>query len=274
LGFCSLVVFFRACDRSSVGLAVVAGLLAGLAAQTKYTGLLAPATILLYALVFRRVRLGVLAASVATAAFCGWEGFMAFRYGESHFLHSVHTNEATLASKALLSFPLLAYLGGTAPGLGLIALLGLRVRSRSIALLAAAILLGDMLLALVPAAYQSVPWSIGPFKETLHLSDVIFGATGILVSVSVLIVLGTLLRVRRKKERQSSGVLIHPKAVFLGLWLALELGGYYTLSPFPASRRILGLVVVATLIAGRLATSTCHSPSQERILHAVVLGTS
>ena len=42
LGLLSLVVFIRACDRSSVGTAILAGLIAGLAINTTWTGLLVP----------------------------------------------------------------------------------------------------------------------------------------------------------------------------------------------------------------------------------------
>src|SRR5262249_10218157 len=45
----ALGVFFRACERRCVGLAMAAGLLAGLAMQTKYTSFIAPAVMLVYA---------------------------------------------------------------------------------------------------------------------------------------------------------------------------------------------------------------------------------
>src|SRR5262249_12441818 len=58
-------------------------------------------------------------------------------------------------------------------------------------------------------------------------------------------------------DPQSS--LLYPRPsilVFLLLWLALEIGCYFALSPFPAARRVLGVVVVATVLAGRLAAAT------------------
>src|SRR5207248_233641 len=48
LSLFALVVFFRACDRHSLSRAIGAGLLAGLAMETKYTSFLAPAVMLLY----------------------------------------------------------------------------------------------------------------------------------------------------------------------------------------------------------------------------------
>jgi hypothetical protein len=57
---------------------------------------------------------------------------------------------------------------------------------------------------------------------------------------------------------------------FLAAWLALELAGYFALSPFPAVRRVMGLVVVGTLILGRLAARTCRRPGRRSAVRAVV----
>jgi hypothetical protein len=49
LGLTAVVLFIRAADRQSWRLAVTAGLIAGLAMETKYTALLVPGVMLLYA---------------------------------------------------------------------------------------------------------------------------------------------------------------------------------------------------------------------------------
>jgi hypothetical protein len=59
---------------------------------------------------------------------------------------------------------------------------------------------------------------------------------------------------------------------FLVGWLGLELVGYVVLTPFPAVRRVMGLVVVLTLLAGRLASRTCRGPARRRWIHGIVLG--
>src|SRR5262245_18723565 len=82
----ALAVFFRACDRDSFALAALAGLMAGLGMETKYTGFLAPAAMLLYAVLFRRLRLWPAAAIEAVQLFVAWEFLIALLYGESHFL--------------------------------------------------------------------------------------------------------------------------------------------------------------------------------------------
>src|SRR5262249_48991072 len=45
-------------------------------------------------------------------------------------------------------------------------------------------------------------------------------------------------------------------AAFLSTWLVLEVAGYVLLTPFPAVRRLMGVVVVGTLILGCLAART------------------
>src|SRR5205823_562321 len=60
--------------------------------------------------------------------------------------------------------------------------------------------------------------------------------------------------------------------VFLLAWLALEVVGYVPLSPFPAVRRVFGVAVVLTLLAGRLAARTCRSRDRRRILRVLAAG--
>ena len=45
--------------------------------------------------------------------------------------------------------------------------------------------------------------------------------------------------------------------LFLLLWLGLEALAYFPLTPFPATRRVLGPLVVLTLLVGRLAARAC-----------------
>ncbi len=66
LNLLALVVFVRGCDRGGWGHAVAAGLIAFLAVQAKYTGFLAPAAMLLYAVCF----LGEFGFAVVAARSC------------------------------------------------------------------------------------------------------------------------------------------------------------------------------------------------------------
>jgi hypothetical protein len=56
---------------------------------------------------------------------------------------------------------------------------------------------------------------------------------------------------------------------FLVLWLGLEVAGYFALTPFPAVRRVMGIIVVATLLTGRLASRTCPTPAGRALLRGV-----
>jgi hypothetical protein len=53
------------------------------------------------------------------------------------------------------------------------------------------------------------------------------------------------------------------------IWLILELVAYFGLSPFPAVRRVMGLVLVLTLLGGRLASGTCQVPDRRRVLRCI-----
>jgi hypothetical protein len=59
---------------------------------------------------------------------------------------------------------------------------------------------------------------------------------------------------------------------FLAAWLGLELAGYLALSPIPAVRRVLGLIVVGTLLVGRLARRTGQPSPRRALVSAVALG--
>src|SRR5262249_30720678 len=58
--------------------------------------------------------------------------------------------------------------------------------------------------------------------------------------------------------------------LFLMLWLLLELVGFFALTPFGAVRRVMGIVVVGTLLAGRLAARTNRAPSQRWLIYGLV----
>jgi Dolichyl-phosphate-mannose-protein mannosyltransferase len=271
ISLCGLATFFRACDKQSVWLGALAGLLFGIAAQTKYTAFVAPAVAIVYAFLFRRPRLGLLTAALGAAVFVGWECFVAAKYGESHFIYSLQQRGSGFWTRvARLLLPLIGVLGGVAPGLAMLGLLSLGVRRRFIGFLAFAMCLGYMALALVPDRYSVLLRDAGG-RERLTLSNVIFGVCGLVVCTIVGIAAWRLCR--RKRDCQAGGAIARAD-LFLILWLTLELAGYLVLSPFPATRRLVGLLVVATIVAGRLASKSCVSRPRIRLARWLAVGTA
>jgi hypothetical protein len=257
LSLTALAVFTVAVECESWCWAVLAGLIAGLGMETKYTAFLAPAVMLLYAVIYRRQRLGVLAAGVAAALFICWETAIALRYGESHFLHQWLQGSEGLKRRLNLGVPLIGILGGTAPVVALLALAALGKSWRMIFGCGLAIVAGYLLLAWVPEA-ESVLLRDANGKDRLTLNTLIVGPSGLLVCGGVVLVAWRLLRGRAELVDQ-----------FLVSWLVLELAGYFALTPFAAARRVLGLVVVATLVAGRLASQSCESWPRRGLVHGL-----
>jgi hypothetical protein len=58
---------------------------------------------------------------------------------------------------------------------------------------------------------------------------------------------------------------------FLLAWLVIELLAYYTISPFPAVRRVMGIVVVLTLLSGRLTAQSIMAPLRRWLVWLVVI---
>src|SRR3954469_10995632 len=86
LSLAAILLFCRACSEDSVVGAVAAGLVAGLATQTKYTAFAAIGGILLRSAQTGRWPLGLITSSLAAMIFVGWELLIARAYGQSHFL--------------------------------------------------------------------------------------------------------------------------------------------------------------------------------------------
>jgi hypothetical protein len=99
----------------------------------------------------------------------------------------------------------------------------------------------------------------------VRLGEALFWLLGLLFWVVLASV------VRRLLGRRAAG---RPRREvwFLVLWLAVETGGYFVLTPFPAVRRLMGLVVVTTLLTGRLAARTCRPAAERQAVWAVAFG--
>ncbi len=266
-------------------LVMLAGLLAGLAAQTKYTGMTATAVIFLCALLQRRWVAGIVAVTISVLVIASWEGYLANVYGRSHFLEQVdqHRNkaadedkgdtfgrlqkevEATYEEKKGLFAPLFCNLGGMT--LGLTGILLAALRFRRIALITVGVLLiGFALTAIIPDSW--VLWNGDPERQ---IDDFVFGATvlgvtGTTFALFLSAAIGYL--AIRGWSRFRLRVRWNREVWFLIGWLAIELLAYFALSPFAAVRRVLGIFIAATLIGGRLLSVTGRSAAQHRLVNA------
>lgn len=265
LSLASLALFFRACDGDRLRDAILSGLLAGLATQTKYTAFVAPAVMLAYALLHGRMRLGLSAAITTVLVFAAWETVLLYRYGESHFLHQLKLGQHTDAAKIKLLGNLFPLVGGSVPTLALLALTVLR-SSRWLFVSAALFMLLPYLLLW--------PYSFVLGRSASELSLVLFAWTGGGV------LLGTAAaawRLRQEAWRGEGGEQTAIQARtdwFLIIWLALEIASYAVLSPFPAVRRIMGVTVAATLLVGRLADRTVLEPWREKLIRGLAAVTA
>jgi hypothetical protein len=278
----SVALFFRSCARESFLLAGAAGLVAGLAMETKYTAFMAPAIILLYAFMFRRITLGILASGVALLVFVYWEWFIAIYHGESHFICNLKQQDSTLNEKFQLIWPLLTIVGALSPPVSLLGLAALGLRRASLAVIGAVMAIGYLVLACFDGVFilSGNPPLPGDWHEPeeMPLEYVIFGALG-LVSLGVTLVGIWCLCVRKRDAGVDNPFSHSPIAfvlspfrrmdLFLVLWLLGEMAGYFLLTPFPAVRRVMGVMVVGTLLAGRLAARTCAAWPRRNVIHGV-----
>jgi hypothetical protein len=289
LGLGAVAAFLGACDRNSFVLAGLAGLLAGLALETKYTAMLVPAVMLLFGLLFRKLRLGLFAAGLAVLVFATWESAMAQIYGQSHFLYHCASHGQALSRNPSPLLSLVTLLGGVAPAATVLALVALQVRRRWVMAAAGAVVLGyGLLMGLGELASTTIHWQWpGPDAPVLHVhfapDSLIFEVLGFLFWGALAAVAWSLCFNRASGRRQPSDGesairgLTSPARLqptqdwFLVLWLVLEIVGYFVLTPFPAVRRVMGINVVAALLVGRLAVRYRGSADHLLWVRAAVL---
>jgi hypothetical protein len=217
LALLGLEWFMRSVERRSIALSLLAGVIVGLAMQTKYSVLAMPLVMLCYGVLHRRWGLAITACIAAGAVFWGWEAWLWHKYGESHFLSQFLMDDAFSyqpKGKTLIRLP--AYVAGGLPILLFLAAAVLRF-SRQLMLL---LLLG------FPICYLFLIDETG--------SRLVFT----LATVLVLLAIGLL-------------IARHKVPTFLTLWLAIEIGFTLASATFAAERRVMGIVIIATLMLAK-----------------------
>ena len=279
LSLAAIALFLRAADRGSLGLAVLAGALAGLAMQTKYTGLTVGAVLLTFGWLRGRFRMAVVGCMVAALMFVGWEAWVHSRYGVSQFLYFVgrrERGETGPASVLDLVRPLVRTLSPLAAPLIPLGLLGLGAKRWVVVASIALVVAAHLALALTPdAAMEAIARPLG--GRLFNLYNVTLGLLGpALVIVSTAVIWRVTIRCSARAAPAAAAPRHSwwrhdPDARLLMAWLAIEVFAYLTISTFPAARRTLGVLVVLLLIVCRLASRARRLAGwRRRLVPAVV----
>ena len=243
LSLASIALFLRAADRESLGLAIAAGIVAGLATQTKYTGLTVGLVLPFMGWIRGRFRLALVACVVAGALFVGWEMWVHARYGTSQFLFFLgrrERGETGPASVLDLVRPLPRMLGPLASPLIPLGLLGLGAGRRVVIASMVVVLAAHLGLAFLP---EDLGGAMGGHLNLYNLT------LGLLGPALIVVVGGVIWRLNQSRRLRRD-----PEVRLLMAWLAIEAFAYFTISTFPAARRTFGLLVVLLLITCRLAS--------------------
>lgn len=142
--------------------------------------------------------------------------------------------------------------GAVAPFFMLIALISLGVRKKLLLLAATLVVLGYFALAFAPSRLQTLSGDIKSDVASLTLAHLIFSIYGVAFFVSVLLVIRKLAGLSEGFGAFRTIWREHKTELFLAGWWMLEIIAYFGLSPIPAVRRVLALLVVSTVLSGRL----------------------
>jgi hypothetical protein len=156
-------------------------------------------------------------------------------------------------------------MGAVAPFFTLLALVTIGVKKKGIVIATIAITLGFLLIASAPERFQA--W--GQNKH-ITLALVIFSVFGIGFFASLLFVIERLTRISGKLKNYLKGWSEYRIEWFLAGWWLLEIVAYFVLSPIPAVRRVLVLLVVSTLLVGRLLSQS--SRAREPLVRWIAFG--
>ena len=278
LGLLGFTLCLRACELERASLALVAGLVLGLAMQTKYSAVVYPALALVAALLRRRPREGAIAALAAAGLFVGWEALLFAGYGQSHFLAGLERlrdiDNLGVVTRENARLP------GSSALYWLLSLLSLLGSTPLYAALLA--LVGSGPAAGTSPARPSPAHSRSPSSPCFRRSPA-FEPSGFLL-------LGSSPTTRRSCSSLRSASASRPAAPrraategagqrdkrrperLLAAWLLLELVGFFVISPYPAVRRVIGLGIVATLLAARAAARGAASRRASAVAIATGFG--
>ena len=216
----------------------IAGLMIGLAMQTKYTTFTFPLVVILYGIIEKRYAHSIIVVAVSMMIFISWESLMVMTYGESHFLyHALHRpklvgEESSLIAKLTIVKPMITYLGVfTLP----CALLLARMTRRWSIFFAVLTVSVTVAICIIPSR-MIVGEEIFTFNSAKYFYQSLGISTCILYGIVIL-------------RRQ---IPLDRCIYFLLGWLLIEVVGCIAMSPFPAARRFLMIAIVIMLLSYRI----------------------
>ena len=262
LSLAAIACFWWAATRGSLARALAAGLVAGLAIETKYTGFSILAVVVAIGWMRGRMRLALAACVVAVACFVGWEAWVHARYGESQFLFFLGRRERgeTGPTDVALIRPLVRTLGPIGAALVPLGLLALGASPLWVIAAMVAVVGVQLTFALAPAAVERLAGA--------SFYNLTLGWLGpVLLAVAVAVIWRLSVRRRGGGAPAWSWRWRHdPETLFLETWLAIEIAAYVGISTFPAARRMLGVFVVLFLVIARLASRALRRAAWRRRL--------
>jgi len=128
------------------------------------------------------------------------------------------------------------------------------------------------LLAYVPSHHATFMQDPVTAKARLTLNNLVVSALGLGFWGSVVTIAWQRCGSWREASRRLAARCGRAETRFLVLWLGIEVLGYFALSPYPAVRRVLGIVVAATALIGHAASVTCRGRARRLLLRGVVMG--
>lgn len=266
LGFASLDLLVSASERRRGWLAILAGTLLGLAFQTKYSamGFLAPWGIA--AVLLRSWRMLALGLPCAVAVAASVEALLSWSHGGgSYFLRQLELTQTRDWFHMIRG--MVSQVGVLALPAALLALRGLRAPAWTSCALLAVHVFGYGIVAVVPAiGDRSLATGALDTWAYLGMAMATWGVLG-----WVLWVLARTTLPRWLDGRVSRSIAM--RTAWL-LWVPAELVSSFVVSPFPAARRSLLVVVAMTCTAGWLAARRREASGAMRAIAAgtVLLG--
>ncbi len=277
LGLAAVAAFVQGCDRRRIGWVVLAGLLTGLAMQTKYTMATIPLTLMWYGLLSRSwFAIGVVSLTTV-AVFSGWEVMLQSTCGESHFLYHVRDQQSGYEDewfnrKMALWTPLLGHLGWLGLGWGLFAGRAVGFPRVFVVVVALVAAVGLSTACVLPYSQTIVLRNAATGTPRLDLPFLVYLPLGFAVLVTATL---AVLKLGFRFSRGSAGSLRRSRAAwFVVGWFLIELAGYFALTPFPAARRIVGVSVVLGFLTWVLVVRVPRhrKPARWTAAYAVALG--